>query len=82
MVSELLESGAVVHVPARNADKPGPLAGLRGPMPRMVGGVDLGHEDPVKRIYDALPGLWASIHVAGGFAAAKIKRPRARHSVS
>ncbi len=73
VVAELLESGAVVHVPARNVDKPGRLASLRGPSLRLVGGVDLGHEDAVVRFYDGLSGLWASVHVAGGFAAAKIE---------
>ena len=73
VVSELLESGAVVHVPARSADKPGPLANLRGPSLRLVGGIDVSHEDAIVRFYEGLPGLWASIHVAGAFTAAKIE---------
>lgn len=71
--AQLLESGAVVHVPTRNADNPGPLAGLRGPTLRFTGGIDLGREDAVQRFYAGLPGLWASIHAVGGFSAAKIE---------
>jgi NAD(P)-dependent dehydrogenase (short-subunit alcohol dehydrogenase family) len=37
--------------------------------------LDLTNEEAVARFYEALPGpLWASIHVAGGFAAAAIER--------
>src|SRR5207249_4137998 len=35
-------------------------------------GIDLGSEDSVRGYYDALPELWASIHAAGGFAAAPL----------
>jgi len=73
VVAELLESGAVVHVPARNADKPGALANLRGPSLRLIGGVDLSHEEAIVRFYEGLPGLWASIHSAGAFTAGKIE---------
>lgn len=69
----LIEAGALVHVPARNADRPGPLAGLRGPSLRLSGGIDLGEEHAVRRFYEGLPGLWASIHCAGGFAAGRIE---------
>jgi NAD(P)-dependent dehydrogenase (short-subunit alcohol dehydrogenase family) len=33
---------------------------------------DLAEEPEVERLYDGLPDLWASIHIAGGFAAANV----------
>jgi NAD(P)-dependent dehydrogenase (short-subunit alcohol dehydrogenase family) len=38
----------------------------------IVRGIDVADEAAVKRFYDALPPLWASIHLAGGFAMASI----------
>src|SRR5205807_5967427 len=35
-------------------------------------GIDVADEAAVKRFYDALPPLWASVHLAGGFAMAPI----------
>jgi NAD(P)-dependent dehydrogenase (short-subunit alcohol dehydrogenase family) len=35
--------------------------------------LDLTDEAAVTRFYDALPGLWASVHVAGGFAMAPLE---------
>ncbi len=38
--------------------------------------VDLSVEDEVAGFYASLPGLWASVHLAGGFAAAPIGHTR------
>lgn len=64
----LLEAGATVHVPARDAEK---AKGL-GSRVRVAGGIDLADEASVAGFYAGLPPLWASIHAAGGFAAAAI----------
>src|SRR5512145_1764206 len=64
----LLEAGATVHVPARDAEK---AKGL-GSRVRVAGGIDLTDEASVAGFYAGLPPLWASIHAAGGFAAAAI----------
>src|SRR5581483_2132543 len=39
---------------------------------KLVGPVELAEEAAVARLYEALPSLWASIHLAGGFAMAPI----------
>ena len=73
VVAELLEAGAMVHAACRSAAKPGPLASLRRAELRLVDGIDLKDEQAVRRFYEALPGLWASIHSAGGFAMSRIE---------
>ena len=72
VVAALLEAGAIVHVPCRNADKPGSLGVLRSAELKLVGGIDLGDEAAVSRFYAELPALWASIHSAGGFTMSSI----------
>src|SRR5262245_553599 len=66
VVDAFLEAGAVCHVPELHPPPAGP------PRDRLhvVGGVDLTDEAAVVRFYAALPELWASVQVAGGFAAA------------
>lgn len=71
-VARLLASaGAIVHVPARSADKARALYGDE-PRARVVPVRDLADEDAVRALYAGLPALWASIHCAGGFAMAAI----------
>jgi NAD(P)-dependent dehydrogenase (short-subunit alcohol dehydrogenase family) len=72
VVATLLDAGATVHVPCRDAGRPGALGRLRRPELNLVGGIDLADEAAVVRFYEALPALWASIHSAGGFAMAAI----------
>lgn len=62
-----LAAGAIVHVPCRDAGRPGKLAGLSDDRLRLTGGIDLGDEAAVVRFYESVPALWASIHAAGGF---------------
>lgn len=64
VVARLLRAGALCHVPVHRS------AGTLAQQERLhvVSGVDLRDEVAVDRFYDALPGLWASVHVAGGFA--------------
>jgi NAD(P)-dependent dehydrogenase (short-subunit alcohol dehydrogenase family) len=70
VVARLIRAGAICHVPSRgaasaaSADKDGRL--------RVVAGVDLTDEAAVDRFYGAVPELWASVHLAGGFAMAPI----------
>lgn len=65
VVQALLSAGAACHVP------------YRGETPERLGaherltlhaGVDLTDEAAVDGFYRQVPGLWASIHIAGGFA--------------
>lgn len=65
VVQAFLDAGAICHVPHRGpADMP-PSDRLR-----LVGGVELADEAHVMRFYGDIPNLWASVHAAGGFAAA------------
>ena len=72
VIAALRAAGAVCHVPnlvaAELADFPfASDAGVH-----TVRGVDVAEEASVHRFYQALPPLWASIHLAGGFAMAPI----------
>jgi NAD(P)-dependent dehydrogenase (short-subunit alcohol dehydrogenase family) len=70
VVAAFADAGAVVHVPVRGASAPAPGADVRV---HMVGGIDLTDETAVAAFYAALPdGLWASVHLAGGFAMAPL----------
>jgi NAD(P)-dependent dehydrogenase (short-subunit alcohol dehydrogenase family) len=72
VVGLLLEAGATCHVPVRDLKDSRRFAHrghdrvVLSPVP------DLADEAAVAAFYGALPGLWASIHVAGGFAMAPI----------
>lgn len=67
VVRLLLDQGAICHLPVRMA-----AGGRFGNAPperaRVLGGIDLADENAVRELYADLPGLWASIHCAGGFA--------------
>jgi NAD(P)-dependent dehydrogenase (short-subunit alcohol dehydrogenase family) len=70
VVTAFADAGAVVHVPVRGASASAAGADLRV---QMVGGIDLTDEAAVTAFYAALPdGLWASVHLAGGFAMAPL----------
>jgi NAD(P)-dependent dehydrogenase (short-subunit alcohol dehydrogenase family) len=66
VVQALVDAGATCHVPHRGADAPA------AERVHYVPGVDLTSEEQVTRFYAGLPPLWASVQVAGGFAAAPI----------
>ncbi len=68
VVAALLARGAICHLPVRRADE-------RSAFPdgcHVVPGVDLVDDGALTGFYAQLPALWASIHCAGGFAAAPI----------
>lgn len=67
VVEALLAAGATCHVPHRGAV---PADMPRSERVRFTAGIELTDEAHVMRYYADLPGLWASIHTAGGFAAA------------
>jgi len=68
VVQAFVDAGAAVHVPVRGR---APVDGVAGV--RYVPGIDLTDEKAVATFYAGLPGaLWASVHVAGGFAMAGI----------
>jgi len=66
LVDRLVRAGALCHVPSRGAGStvsPGKDDRLR-----IVPGVELTDEAAVEAFYASVPGLWASVHLAGGFA--------------
>ena len=64
----LLDRGAVCHVTSFSTS-PEPSFTLAGrERVKVFGGCDLGDEGTVERLYAEVGEVWASIHVAGGFA--------------
>lgn len=68
VVRAFTETGATCHLPVR-FDPPGELATT--PRVQLSPGVDLTDESAVAAFYAGLPPIRASIHLAGGFAAAR-----------
>src|SRR5260221_11609527 len=72
VVASLLEAGALCHVPYTHE------AGAERSPPRrherltLIAGANLADEAAVARLYGGIAPLWASIHIAGGFAMAPI----------
>jgi NAD(P)-dependent dehydrogenase (short-subunit alcohol dehydrogenase family) len=72
LVEVLLERGATVHVPMVEAELPKHLAWRDNPRVRAAPKVSLDDEAHVSAFYGGLTDLWASIHLVGGFAMAKV----------
>lgn len=72
VAGKLLDAGAICHVPNFAAEELAGFPHSRHERMRITKNVDLGDERSVGRFYAELPQLWASIHVAGGFAMAGI----------
>jgi NAD(P)-dependent dehydrogenase (short-subunit alcohol dehydrogenase family) len=72
VVGLLLEAGATCHVPVRDLKDSRRFAHRGNDRVVLSPVPDRADEAAVTAFYGALPGLWASIHVAGGFAMAPI----------
>jgi len=72
MVAQLIEGGAVCHVPALTDGEVQRFAYRDHPQVKVLVGGDLADEAAVARLFATVPRLWASIHLAGGFAAAAV----------
>lgn len=68
VVARLIRAGAICHVPSHRED----AADTGESRLHVTSGVDLTDEAAVARFYDAIPDLWASVHLAGGFAMAPL----------
>jgi NAD(P)-dependent dehydrogenase (short-subunit alcohol dehydrogenase family) len=68
VVEAFLAAGAICHLPVRSPAKETQQPGI------LIPGIDLTNEEAVKALYAGLPPLWASIHLAGGYAGAPITR--------
>ena len=67
LVGMLLDAGAVCHVPWLNEGEVQRFAHRSHASVRLTQS-DLTDEASVAKLYEAAPRLWASIHIAGGFA--------------
>jgi len=72
VIAALRAAGAVCHVPNLMAAELANFPYISDPGVHITRGVDLEDETAVRRFYQALPPLWASVHLAGGFAMAPI----------
>jgi NAD(P)-dependent dehydrogenase (short-subunit alcohol dehydrogenase family) len=73
VVRALVEAGATCHVPCRNEAEAARFA-LRGDSKVVLSVTgDLSDDDVIAPLYSAAAPLWASIHLAGGFAAAPLR---------
>jgi len=68
----LVAAGARCHVPYLHATEAERFPLRDHPEVKLMGGFDLTEETAVARLYDGVPELWASIHLAGGFAMAPV----------
>jgi NAD(P)-dependent dehydrogenase (short-subunit alcohol dehydrogenase family) len=72
VVGALLQAGAHCHVPFRKPEIPPHFAHARHRNVTLHPRTDLADDAQATLFYAALPALWASIHLAGGFAMSKI----------
>lgn len=69
VVSALLAQGAICHVPVHENDSTDNFAHRGHERVKLYPGIDLADQDQVDAFYGKPGALWASIHIAGGFAA-------------
>lgn len=72
VVGALRAANATCHVTNFAASELESYAHKDDPNVHVTTGLDLADETAVQRFYDGLPPLWASIHLAGGFAMAPV----------
>jgi len=68
MVDVLIKAGAVCHVPYVNRSEAERFPFRDHPQVKLVADIELTEEAAVAKLYGGVPKLWASIHIAGGFA--------------
>jgi NAD(P)-dependent dehydrogenase (short-subunit alcohol dehydrogenase family) len=68
VVRTLIEAGAVCHVPFVHDGEAQRFQLRQHERVTLLAVSDLADEAAVARVYDGVPKLWASIHLAGGFA--------------
>jgi NAD(P)-dependent dehydrogenase (short-subunit alcohol dehydrogenase family) len=71
-VGALVGAGAVCHVPYIHRAEAERFPLRDHPQVRLVEDAELSEETAVARLYRDVPKLWASIHIAGGFAMAPL----------
>jgi NAD(P)-dependent dehydrogenase (short-subunit alcohol dehydrogenase family) len=71
-VGALIEAGATCHVPYISTAEADRFTYRNHAKVRLIGDIELSQETAVAKLYDSVPKLWASIHIAGGFAMAPV----------
>jgi NAD(P)-dependent dehydrogenase (short-subunit alcohol dehydrogenase family) len=72
VVGALVSAGAACHVPYIHAGEAERFPLRDHPQVTLVADIELSNEAAVAKLYAGVPELWASIHLAGGFAMAPI----------
>ena len=72
VVTALIEGGAVCHVPCLDAAEAQRFRLREHKQVVLTITGSLADERPIRRLYQGIAPLWASIHLAGGFAAARL----------
>lgn len=72
LVEVLLARGATLHLPMMEAELPARIPWRDDPRVKAAPKISLDDEAHVAAFYEGVPDLWASIHLVGGFAMAKI----------
>jgi NAD(P)-dependent dehydrogenase (short-subunit alcohol dehydrogenase family) len=72
VVGALVSAGAACHVPYIQAVEAERFPFRDHPQVALVADIELSNEAAVAKLYAGVPELWASIHLAGGFAMAPI----------
>ncbi|MCP4328143.1 MAG: SDR family NAD(P)-dependent oxidoreductase [Alphaproteobacteria bacterium] len=72
VVGRLLEDGAIIHLPNFHAKQLEGYPHRDHPNVVVETGIDLSDEGQVDAFFDSCPPLWASVHLAGGFAMASL----------
>src|ERR1700741_4695386 len=68
VVGALLDAGAQCHVPFRSGEEADRFRHKDSHRVKLYTGLELADESAVAKFYAGLSPLWASIHLAGGFA--------------
>lgn len=68
VVAALLGAGAICHVPYRDKAEAMRSPARDNPRVKLLAAGNLNEESAVARLYAGVPKLWASLHLAGGFA--------------
>lgn len=72
VVAALIEAGAICHVPWLHEAEAERFGYREHKQVKLMGPIDLADEAAVSRLFGDVPALWASIHIAGGFAMALV----------
>ena len=74
VVGALIASGAICHVPWRDEREAERFAYRDHRQVKLSGPIELTDEAALRQFYEGIPDLWASIHIAGGFAMSPVAK--------